>query len=307
MAFLYKSEPVRGAAWARIFAAALPELPFRIWPETGDPAAVRYMAVWEPPADFSVFPNLQVLFSVGAGVDQFDLGALPPHLKVVRMIEPGLVAGMAEYATMAVLALHRGLPAYLARQRAGEWRPDPVPRAGSRRVGVMGLGVLGRAVLERLGSLGFACAGWSRSRHDLPGIACHAGADELAGFLATSDVLICLLPLTRATSGILGARLFGLLPRGAMLVNLGRGGHLVAEDLLAALEAGQVSAAILDVTEPEPLPAAHPFWSHPRIWMTPHVASTTAAESGAEAVLANLRRHARGEPMAGLIDRKRGY
>jgi glyoxylate/hydroxypyruvate reductase A len=307
MAFLYKSDPVRGAVWARLFAEQLPELPFRRWPDIGRPQDIRFLAAWTLPDELAQFPNLEVLFSIGAGVDQLDLTRVPPHLPVVRMIEPGLVAGMVEYATMAVLALHRGLPVYLDRQRWRDWKPERARPAATTRVGVMGLGMLGRAVLERLAGFGFALSGWSRSQRDLAGVACYAGPDALPAFLAECDILICLLPLTASTRGILNAGLFAGLPKGAGLINVGRGQHLVTDDLLAALDRGQISAAILDVVDPEPLPPDHPFWSHPGIWLTPHVASTTQAESGAEAVIANLRRHSRGEALAGLVDRARGY
>jgi glyoxylate/hydroxypyruvate reductase len=307
MAFLYKAEPARGAAWARIFAERLPDLPFRIWPDIGRPEEIRFMAAWMPPADFAQFPNLELLFSVAAGVDQLDLPTIPPHVPLVRMIEPGLEAGMVEFATMAALALHRGMPLYLARQRDAVWQAERVRLAGETRIGVMGLGVLGRAVLDRLASFGFPLSGWSRSPRDIPGVACHAGAAALPDFLAGCDILICLLPLTAETRGILDARLFAALPEGAGIVNLGRGGHLVDADLLAALDTGHLSAAILDVAEPEPLPADHPFWRHARIWLTPHVASTTRAESGADAIIANLERWMRGETPLGLIDRARGY
>lgn len=307
MAFLYKSEPIRGAAWARIFAEQLPDLPFRIWPDVGRPEDIRFMAAWTLPEGMERFPNLELLFSVGAGVDQLDLARLPPGLPVVRMIEPGLVAGMVEYVTMAVLALHRGMPVYLGRQQRGAWKADPVPSAGATRVGVMGLGMLGRAVLERLGSFGFPLSGWSRSRRELAGVSCHAGSAALPDFLAACDILVCLLPLTKETHGILKADLFAALPRGAGIVNAGRGRHLVADDLLAALDSDHLSAAVLDVTDPEPLPEGHPFWRHPRIWLTPHIASSTQAGSGAEAVIANIHRYRRGENPVGLVDRARGY
>lgn len=308
MAFLYKADPRRGAEWAALFATQRPGLPFHIWPETGDPAAVRYLAAWLPPDDLMArFPNLEVLFSVGAGVDQFDLAALPPGLPVVRMVEPGIIGGMVEYVTMSVLALHRDMPAYLAQQRAESWRPIRVRPASARRVGVLGLGELGRAVLGALAPFGFALSGWSRSGGDLPGVACHAGAAALPGFLAGCDILVCLLPLTAQTRGILDRALLAQLPPGAALVNAGRGGHLVQQDLLAALESGHLCAAILDVADPEPLPPGHPFWSHPRIWLSPHVASMTQPETAVAAVLANLDRHGRGEPMLGLVDRARGY
>jgi glyoxylate/hydroxypyruvate reductase len=308
MSFVYKADPVRGVEWARLFAERRPDLPFHIWPEIGDPAAVRFLAAWQPPPDIATaFPNLEVLFSVGAGVDQFDLGALPPELPVVRMIEPGIVGGMVEYVTLAVLALHRDLPAYLEQQRRGVWKPIRVWPASRRRVGVLSLGELARAVLARLAGFGFALSGWSRTQHDVPGVDCHAGLEGLPAFLSGCDILVCLLPLTTETRGILNRRLFAALPKGAGLVNAGRGGHLVQQDLLEALKAGQLSAAVLDVADPEPLPGDHPFWAHPRIWLTPHIASMTQPETAVEAVLANLERHARGERMHGLIDRALGY
>lgn len=308
MSFVYKADPVRGAEWARLFAAHRPDLPFHVWPETGDPAAVRYLAAWQPPEDLATcFPNLEILFSVGAGVDQFDLAALPPGLPLVRMVEPGIIGGMVDYVTLSVLALHRDLPAYLDQQRRGVWQPIRVWPAAHRRVGVLGLGELARAVLARLQGLGFRLSGWSRTLRNIPGVDCHAGMAALPAFLAGCDILVCLLPLTAETRGILCRDLFAALPRGAALVNVGRGGHLVQQDLLQALEDGWLSAAILDVAEPEPLPAGHPFWTHPRIWLTPHIASMTQPETAVESVLANLERYARGERMTGLVDRAQGY
>jgi len=308
MTFLYKSATERGAVWARHFASHAPDVPFRIWPDVGDPAAVRYLAAWTLPPDLATtFPNLEVLFCVGAGIDQFDLSQVPPSIPVVRMIEPGLVEGMVEYATLAVLAVHRHWPAYVAQQREGRWQTLPIRTAATRSVGVMGLGVLGQAVIEKLRGFGFRCAAWSRSRHDLQGVECYAGLESLPAFLSRTDILVCLLPLTQATRGILNQRVFDALPKGAAVVNVARGAHVVTEDLLRALETGQVSAAILDVTDPEPLPERHPLWTHPRVIITPHVASQSQPESSAQAVLENVRRHRRGEPLVGLVDRSRGY
>jgi glyoxylate/hydroxypyruvate reductase A len=274
----------------------------------GDPAAVRYLAAWTLPPDLATtLPNLQVLFCVGAGVDQLDLSQVPESIPVVRMIEPGLVDGMVEYATLAVLAVHRHWPAYIAQQRDRRWQTLPIRNAGTRSVGVMGLGVLGQAVAEKLRDFGFRCAGWSRSPRDIAGVECYAGTDSLPRFLARTDIVVCLLPLTDETRGILGSRVFGALPKGAAVINAARGAHLVIDDLMAALDAGQISAAILDVTDPEPLPDDHPLWSHPRVIITPHVASQSQPESSAAAVLDNVRRHQRGEPLVGLIDRSRGY
>ena len=306
--FVYKSDPVRGRQWAEVFAREAPELSFRIWPDIGDPAEVRFLATWEPPADIrAMFPNLELLFSSGAGVDQFDLAALPPDLPVLRMVEPGIIHGMVEYVSWAVLALHRDMLQYQRQQRHALWQPAPVRPAAKRRVGVLGLGSLGQAALEALRGFGFDCAGWSRSRHAVEGVQCFAGRDELAAFLARTDILVCLLPLTAETRGLLDAALFAQLPRGASLVHVGRGPQLVHDDLLDALASGQLANAVLDVTDPEPLPSAHPFWQHPNIWLTPHIASMTQPDTAALAVLENLRRHRAGEALVGLVDRSRGY
>ncbi|MEX3934496.1 2-hydroxyacid dehydrogenase [Paraburkholderia phymatum] len=308
MTLLYKADPERGKQWARLFAQKAPEIPFRLWPDIGDPASVRYLAAWQPP-EYSVrtLPNLEVIFSVGAGIDQFDLSGVPPHIAVVRMIEPGIVEGMVEYVTQAVLTIHRDLFDYALQQRQRAWREMPVRAASSRRVGVLGLGMLGSAVLERLRLFGFPCAGWSRSAHQLEGIECYAGVESLDAFLARTDVLICLLPLTGATRGLLDKRLFGKLPMGASFINAGRGPQVNQQDMLDALDRGRLQNAILDVTDPEPLPESHPFWTHPRVRITPHIASATRPETAVDVVLDNIRRHRDGLPMIGEIDRSRGY
>jgi glyoxylate/hydroxypyruvate reductase A len=307
-AFLYKSDPVRGRQWAEVFARRASPLDFRIWPDIGNAADVHFLAAWEPPADIATrFPNLKLLFSSGAGVDQFDFSALPPELPVVRMVEPGIIHGMVEYVTHAVLDLHRDMPAYRRQQQHGLWQPLPVRTAAERRVGVLGLGSLGQAALQSLHRFGFDCAGWSRSRHEIDGIQCFAGTAELDGFLARTDILVCLLPLTDATRGFLNTALFQRLPRGAQLVHVGRGAQLVSNDLLDALDDGRITEAALDVTDPEPLPSGHPLWAHPRVRITPHIASMTQPHSAAEVVLDNLHRFERGEPLLGLVDRFRGY
>lgn len=305
---LYKADAARGAVWARVFAERAPEFEFRQWRETAEPASAEYLVAWEPPPDLAArLPDLKVLFSSGAGVDQFDLARVPAHVTLVRMVEPGIVEGMVEYATLAVLALHRHLPQYLEQQRESRWAPIKLVAARERRVGVMGLGVLGTAVLERLGAFGFERLGWSRSPKLIPGVTCSAGREALPAFLARCDILVCLLPLTESTRGILNAQLFAALPRGAALVNVARGGHLDAEALLAALDRGQLSAAMLDVTDPEPLPPSHALWRHPRVLITPHVASMTQPETAAAAVIDNVRRHRAGKPLTDVVDRARGY
>ncbi|AVO45838.1 2-hydroxyacid dehydrogenase [Phreatobacter cathodiphilus] len=308
MSFLYKANPVRGAEWARHFAALAPDVPFHVWPDQPDPASVRHLATWVPPDDIAgTFPNLELVFSVGAGVDQFDFTKVPAHVPLVRMLEPHIAESMVEYVSLAVLALHRDLPRFLDQQRREVWKEIQITAAARRRVGVMGLGQLGQGVLERLKVFGFPLAGWNRSPRRIAGVDCYTGAEGLAAFLARTDILVCLLPLTPETRGILNASLFAALPAGAMLVNVGRGGHLVQDDLLAALDGGQIAAAMLDVAEPEPLPAGHPFWRHEKIILTPHIASMTHPETAVRFVLDTIARHRRGEPLPGLVDRARGY
>ena len=223
------------------------------------------------------------------------------------MIEPGIVAGMVEYVSLGVLALHRRLLDYQAQQSRRQWQVLPWVDAAARRVGVMGLGVLGEAVLRHLAGYGFELRGWSRSAHALDCARTYHGAEQRAEFLAGCDILVCLLPLTPDTRGVLDAALFAGLPRGAALINAARGAHLNTPDLLAALDSGQLSAAVLDVTDPEPLPPDSPLWSHARILLTPHVAAETRPETAARAVIDNIRRHGRGQSLRGLIDRGNGY
>lgn len=308
MSVLYKADRDRGLTWAAIFSTRASGFEFHVWPDTGNLAEVEYLVAWEPPPELvNNLPNLKVLFSSGAGVDHLDFSAIPADVPIVRMVEPGIVDGMIEYATLSVLALHRNLIDYLRQQAAADWSPIKVLPAAARRVGVMGLGVLGQAVLNRLASFGFSLSGWSRAHKEIAGVTCHVGEGGLEAFLRQCDILICLLPLTDQTRGILNHRLLAALPRGAALINAGRGAHLEQQALLDALDSGHLSGAVLDVCTPEPLPDSHPFWRHPRIIMTPHIASMTQPETAALIVIDNILRHRSGQPMLGVIDRLKGY
>ncbi len=297
------------APWAAALKRHLPELDLCCWPETGDRATIGAALVWyPPPGALAQFPALRFIHSLGAGVDHILADPhFPAGATLVRLVDPAMTTAMTEYVALQVLRLHLHDIAYREQQAARIWRELDQPLAAVRPVGILGLGVLGTATALRLNALGFDVAGWSRGERQLPGIACHHGSDGLARLLARSEILVCLLPLTPATENILDARLFAALPRGAALVNCARGAHLVEADLLAALDSGQVSAAALDVFRAEPLPPDHPFWRHPRIVVTPHVAAATPVPTAAAIIAAALRSWAEGKEPANVVAPARGY
>jgi len=225
----------------------------------------------------------------------------------MRLVDPYMTDGMSEYVALSVLRLHRQDLDYLAQQRTQVWEEREQKNACERPVGILGFGTLGQDAGRKLRALGFPVAGWSRSAKEVAGFITYAGADGLDALLARSEILVCLLPLTTATEGILNAGLFARLPQGAGLVNAGRGGHLVESDLIPALDSGQLSGAVLDVFREEPLPKGHRFWSDPRIIVTPHIAAETHPPTAAAIIGDAIRRFAKGEPVANLIDLAKGY
>ncbi|MBZ9992858.1 2-hydroxyacid dehydrogenase [Mesorhizobium sp. BH1-1-4] len=307
MTFLFNSDPVRAAVFRKVFARELPDVELFHSSECVDPDKVRYLLTWTAPDDIARYRNLEVLFSLGAGVDQFKRESLPRQVKLVRMVEDGIIRMMQEYVVLGVLSLHRDMVAYREQQKRQAWLGLVAPQAAERRVGFLGLGMLAQAAIERLLPFRFPLAAWSRSRKELDGVTCFHGADQLAGFLARTDILVCLLPLTEETRGILDAELFSRLPAGARLLHVGRGPQLDQTALLQALDSGHLDAAMLDVTDPEPLPDGHPLWRHPKVAITPHIASVTQADSAAQSVVDNIRRYRAGEELIGLVDRTLGY
>ena len=309
MTLLIKTDIDRGNAWAEALAANYPELKTVNWPFKGDPAEIDYALVWQPPkGELKRYPNLKAIFSVGAGIDHLASDPdLPAGVPVVRMVEPGLTAGMSEYVVLAVLNHHRFMLDYAAQRRAKVWEEIPQLPAEARQVGILGLGVLGRDAAEKLKPFGFHLAGWSRSPKSITGVTCFHGSGGLDEFLGGTDILVCLLPLTAETTGILNAETFARLPAGAAVINVGRGKQLVEADLLAALDSGQIGGATLDVFQNEPLPEDHPFWEHPRVFMTPHIASMTVPQSAVRAVVANIQRLESGEALQHVVDLQRGY
>jgi glyoxylate/hydroxypyruvate reductase A len=289
--------------------AALPGRDIRFFPELGDPAAIDTALVWQPePGLLSGLPNLKLIVCLGAGVDAILADpTFPRHLPVVRLVDRYMTAAMSEYVVFQVLRLHRQDLNYLAQQRAAEWREHPQKNAAERTIGILGFGTLGQDAGRKLKALGFDVAGWSRTAKDLPGIPTHAGPAGLDAILARSEILVSLLPLTRDTEGLLDARALARLPRGAAIVNAGRGRTLVEPDLLAALDSGQVSAAVLDVFKTEPLPSDHPFWRHPRIVVTPHIAADTHPATAISAVARAISEFEAGLPLTNRVDLGRGY
>lgn len=306
---LFACEGVDDRAWRGELAVLPPEVEVRFWPDAGAPGEVDYGFAWgNPPGFWRQFPNLKVVFSLGAGVDALLRdGDLPEGPAVVRMLDESMAGDMSDFVRMCVTFHHRAMHEYAVLQTQADWRPIRPPRNGRRTVGIMGLGALGGRCALDLVSAGFDVRGWARRPKSLPGVRTFAGEAGLESFLVATEILVCLLPLTPETENILSAHLFARLPRGACVVNVGRGRHLVDADLLGALDSGQLAGATLDVFRTEPLPTDHPFWRHPRITVTPHAAAFTHPETAVPALAENLRRLLSGLEMVGLVDRRLGY
>lgn len=296
------------AAWRAAFAEAMPELDVRYWDDPVPPEAVDYVMVWDPePGRLAQFPNLRVVFSSAAGVDNITRDpAWPRHLPLVRMGGEGTSQRMGEFIAWACLSLLRDARRMALAQARGDWDYFEAPFAApERRVGIMGMGNLGTHTAGVLGAIGFPVAGWSRSRK--PGVESYVGAEELPAFLARTDILVCLLPATPETAGLIAAPLIAQLPAGAGVVNAGRGSHVVLPDLIAALDSGHLSGAVLDVFEAEPLGVDSPAWVHPKIIVTPHIASLASRAERARYVARAIRDHAAGLALPNLFDPDRGY
>ena len=305
---LIACEGVDTAAWVRALGEAAPGVELRVWPDAGDPASVAFGLAWgNPPGFWRAFPNLRAIFSLGAGVDRLLADRDLPDAPIVRMNDPSLVEAMVEFVVMRTLHHHRLIHVYERQQVAAVWRPVRPPLARNRLVGVMGLGALGGRCAQALAGLGFQVRGWSRSPRTIAGVEAFHGPAGLPSFADACEILVCLLPLTPQTHGILDAALFGRLAHQACLIQVGRGAHLVEADLLAALDSGQIAAATLDVFHQEPLPTEHPFWAHPAIRVIPHAAAFTYPETAAAVLAANLKRLQAGEPVADVVNVIAGY
>jgi glyoxylate/hydroxypyruvate reductase A len=299
----------RVASWAEAFAECAPEIHFLPYAAGLDLTNVPYvLSAKSVPQLWPALKNLRVVFCRGAGVDRLlHDPALPRSVPVVRMVEPELTRGMVEYVLWQCLFHHRKVWELEAAQSCSAWRPHTYPAPWDRTIGILGLGELGSAAAAKLVEFGFTVRGWSRTPKTLPKVESFAGREQLPAFLARTEILVCLLPLTAETRGILNASLFAQLPRGASLINAARGGHLVEADLSAAMASGQIAAATLDVFETEPLPALHPFWSTERLYITPHNASITDPRSAAWRIAKQIAKFEAGEALDDVVDRTRGY
>ena len=278
--------------------------------DTFDPASIDYVLGFRPqPGFLKTLPNIRTVFSLGAGVDGFlEDKEYPRHVPLVRFVDHQLSREMAQYCVMHVLIHHRQQRMFDSLQHKKKWRQSIPPRkTEDTRVGILGIGEIGTLVAERLREHDFQMAGWSRSKKQIDGVESFAGAGNLQPFLARSDILICLLPLTPDTRHILSAKTFAMLPDGAFVINVARGGHLVESDLVAAIDSGHLSGATLDVFETEPLPESSPLWAHPKITVTPHVAAISDPRVMAKVAVDGIALMESGKPLENVVDFARGY
>ena len=310
MAILFYNLNDDPSLWRDAFMSFMPRADFRVFPDqVGDPGDIEYALVWKPrPGDMARFPNLRAMFVLGAGVDaMIHDSTLPTHIPLVRLVDPAMTRGMTEWVIYWVLHFHRDFQIYGEQRRRNFWKRYPAWLTPDRRIGILGMGELGQDAARKLKALEFDVAGWSRTPKSMRGIECFSGADGLARFLTRTHILVCLLPLTKETEGIVNARMLAALPKGAYVINAARGAHVVDQDLIQALDSGHLAGAALDAFRVEPLPADHLFWRHPKIEITPHSSGPTFYRSASREIALNVKRMMRGKSPLNIVDRARGY
>jgi glyoxylate/hydroxypyruvate reductase A len=309
-AIAYISRDTDGVAWGKLLAEALGPIDFRtIAKGLGNTDEIEIALAWKPkPGLLRTFRNLKMIVSLGMGVDHLLADdQLPEGVPITRIMDDGLVGQMAEFAIFWALWHHRDIEKYAASQKAKKWKPEEFVDSIHRPVGVMGLGSIGTDTARKFAMLGFPTMGWSRTAKTIADVETFHGRDALPTFLGKSRILVNVLPLTRETRGILNERAFAAMPRGAFLINMGRGAHVVDDDLLAALDSGHLAGAALDVFNTEPLPPEHPYWSHPKVHITPHMAGYTNPRTASPGVIENIKRLRNGQPLIHTVDPKTGY
>jgi len=309
VALLFYSEYDDPEDWGKHLREAIAGLDFRVWPGIGNPADIDAAIVWKaPPGELRKYPNLKLIINLGAGVDSIVQDrSLPAGIPIVRIADPDMSRMMAQFVLAAVLRHYRDFVSFTRAQRERRWHYIHPREAPNCSVGVMGLGNLGAMAAIELARQGFRVAGWARSPKSIEGVESFHGKDGLAPFLARTEILAVMLPLTPQTEGILDAQALALLPRGAKIINVGRGKLVDEAALIAAIRSGQVAEATLDVFDTEPLPADSPLWGFEQVLVTPHLASVAIPRTAARQVAENLRRVATGEPLINVVDPQRGY
>jgi glyoxylate/hydroxypyruvate reductase A len=307
-AIAYISRDTDGVLWKKVLEAGLGPIDFRRLDALGDKADIEVALAWKPASGLlASLPNLKLIVSLGMGVDHLLSDDKLPDVPITRIMDDGLIGQMSEYALYWALRHHRDIDKYAASQRAQTWKVEDFVDTIHRRIGILGLGTIGQDTAKKFAALGFPTAGWSRTAKNLPGIKTFHGADGFMRLLAESDVLVNVLPLTRDTRGLLDAKAFAALPKGAYFINMARGGHVVDDALLAALDSNRLSGAVLDVFNQEPLPADHPYWTHPKVHVTPHIAGATNPRTASPGVIENIKRLRSGRELLHRIDPKTGY
>ena len=308
---LVHSEGDGGEPWAEALREIMPEVDARVLDQVGDDDRHRVdvAIAWQMPRGvYRTLPNLALIQSIGAGVDHvLQDDTRPDHVPIARVVDPFMARAMTHHVVLQILRWHRQLDRFEANRPDRVWPPSFAFDADALQVAILGFGHLGQDLARSLQVLGIAVAGWARSAKTVEGIETYHGVDGLDALLRRSNVVVCLLPLTAETEGILGRDTFDKLPAGSFIVNVGRGGHVADDELIAALDSGRLSAAALDVFREEPLPADHPFWDDRRIYLTPHIASEVNKPTAAKVFAENIRRVRRGEAPTGLVDLGRGY
>ncbi|WP_417842724.1 2-hydroxyacid dehydrogenase [Thalassospira sp.] len=295
--------------WKEAMTARLPDATIYTQDENYDPAEIDFAMLWKQPQGMmKSLANVRGIFSLGAGVEHvLSAPFLPKNVPIVRLEDAGMAQQMVEYHTYAALHFMRDFDHYMRSQNNGDWHPRDVAEIGHFRVGVMGLGALGATVATHLSNMGFAVSGWSRRMKAIEGVTTFAGAETLDEFLGQTDILICLLPRTGQTEGLLDSARLSKLPANAAIINASRGAMIVEEDLLRLLDTGHLRGAFLDVAVNEPLPSSHPFWNHPKIRLTPHIAAATRIGPAVDQIAENISRIDKGETPIGLVDLNIGY
>lgn len=309
MSLIFACVDIQPEPWVKAIKAEIPDLTIHLWPDVTEPEDVQFALLWGKwDTDLAQFPNIRAFLSLGAGVDHIlALKDRPSGIPIVRLGDPALPTGMVEYVLYNVLKFHRRFPEYENQQSKSLWLERSQTMPFKRTVGIMGLGSLGVACAEALVGLGFDVVGWSRRKKTINRVGCFYDKQGFDLFLAQSEIVICLLPLTTDTRGILNAENMRKLPKGAFIINAARGGHLIETDLLKLLESNHIAGAALDVFENEPLPKENPLWSHPKVAITPHVAALVNYESASAVIADTIRRSLDGRPLLNVIDPVRGY